>query len=133
MLTFTCLNTSKISFWLTEFFFFRIACGKGGGTLGFTDCSCSGRSTTVGAVLVGARIAGLSSLPLRKVTTTLTSSILALGLLAKPISCTPLGFCCVCEGNFPFSGPYCLLDNLEISECIMSSFLLREFSTASIF
>ena len=100
MLTFTCRNTSKISVWLTEFFFFRSACGKGGGTLGFTsslfaDCSSSGGSTTVGAVLVGAGTAGLSSLPLLKVTTALTSSILAFGSLAEPISCTPLGFCCV--------------------------------------
>ena len=127
MLTFTFRNNSKISVWLTEFFFFRIAYGKGGGTLGFTsslfaDCSSSGGSTTVGAVLVGAGTACLSSLPLLKVTTTLTSSILAFGSLDEPISCTPLGFCCVWEGNFPFSEPCCWLDNLEISECIMSNF-----------
>ena len=90
MLTFTCRNTSKISVWLTEFFFFQSACGKGGGTLGFTsslfaDCSSSGGSTTVGAVLAGAGTAGISSLPLLKVTTALTSSILAFGSLAKPI------------------------------------------------
>ena len=138
MLTFTYRNTSKISVWLTEIFFLRSACGKGGGTLGFTsslidDYSSSGGSTTVGAVLVGAGIASLSSLPLLKVTTALTSSILAFGSLAEPISCTPLEFCCVWEGNFPFSKPCYWLDNLEISECIMSNFLLSEFSTASIF
>ena len=53
MLTFTCRSTSKIRVWLTEFFFFRSACGKGGGTLCFTSspagCSSSGGSTTVGA------------------------------------------------------------------------------------
>ena len=73
MLTFTCCSTSKISVWLTEFFLFRSACGKGGGTLCFTSspvsgCSSSGGSTTVGAALVGAGTAGLSSLPLLKVT-----------------------------------------------------------------
>ena len=87
MLTFTCRNTSKISVWLTEIIFFRSACGKGGGTLGFTssffaDCSSSSGSTAVGVVLVGAGTAGLSSLPLLKVTTALTSSILVFGSLA---------------------------------------------------
>ena len=100
MLTFTCRSTSKISVWLTEFFLFRSAYGKGGCTLFFTSsptagCSSSGGSTTVGAFLVGSRTAGLSSLPLLKVTIALTSSILALGSLAEPISCLPLGFCCV--------------------------------------
>ena len=100
MLTFTCRSTSKISVWLTEFFFFQSACGKLGGTLGFTssisaDCSSFGGSTTVGAVLVGAGTAGLGSLPLLKVTTALTSSILAFGSLEESISCIPLGFCCV--------------------------------------
>ena len=99
----------------------------------FTYCSSSGGSTTVGAVLVGAGTAGLSSLPFLKFSTALTSSILAFGSLAEPISCTPLGFCCVWEGSFPFSKPYCWLENLEISESIMSNFLLSEFSTASIF
>ena len=49
----------------------------------------------MGAVLVGAGTAGLSSLPLLKVTTALTSSILAFGSLEEFISCIPLGFCCV--------------------------------------
>ena len=61
----------------------------------------------MGAVLVGAGTAGLNSLPLLKVTTTLTSSIIALGSLTDPISCITLRFCCVWEGNFPFSGPCC--------------------------
>ena len=99
MLTFTYRSTSKISVWLTEFFFFRSACGKGGGTLCFTSsptgCSSFNGSTTVGAFLAGSGTASLSSVPLLKVTTALTSSILALGSLEKPISCIPLGFCCV--------------------------------------
>ena len=61
----------------------------------------------MGVFLVGAGIAGLSFVPLLKVTIALTSSILASGSLAEPISCIPLGFCCVWEGNFPFSGPCC--------------------------
>ena len=141
MLTFTCCSTSKISVLLTEFFLFQSACGKGGGTLCFTSfpagCSSSGGSTTVGAFLVGSRTDGLSFVPLLKVTTPLTSSILALGSLVEPISCIPFGFCCVWEGNFPFSGPCYWLDNLEmelcrlsyllvISECILSIFLLSE-------
>ena len=107
-------------------------------------CSSSNGSTIVGVFLAGSGTAGLSSLPLLNVTTALTSSILALGSLVEPISCIPLGFCCVWEGNFPFSGPYCWLDNLEmelcklsylleISECILSIFLLSELSTVSIF
>ena len=99
MLTFTCRSTSKISVWLTDFFLFQSACGKGGGTLCFTSspagCSSSSDSTTVGAFLAGFRTGGLSSLPLLNVTTALTSSILVVGSLAKPISCIPLGFCCV--------------------------------------
>ena len=98
----------------------------------------------MGAFLAGFGTVGLSSVPLLKVTTALTSSILALGSLAEPISCIPLRFCCVWEGNFPFSGPYYWLDNLEmelcklsylleISECILSIFLLSELSTVSIF
>ena len=142
MLTFTFRNTSKISVWLTEFFLFRSAYKKGGGTLCFTSSlgtgySSSGGSTTVGAFLVGFGTAGLSSLPLLKVTTTLNSSILALGSLAELISCIPLGFCCVWEGNFPFSGPCYWLDNQEMELCnserMLSSFVLSELSTASIF
>ena len=40
----------------------------------------------MGAVFVGAGTAGLSSLPLLKVTIALNSSILAFGSLAEPIS-----------------------------------------------
>ena len=87
--------------------------------------------------MVGVGTAGLSSLPLLKVTIALTSSILTFGSLAEPISCTPLGFCCVWERNFPFSELYCWLDNLVIelcnSECMLSIFLLSELSTLSIF
>ena len=94
MLTFTCHKTSSISVWLTEFFFFRRACGNGGGTLVFTsslfaDYSSTGGLATVGADLARAGTAGLSSLPLLKVTTALTSSILTFGSLVEPISCTP--------------------------------------------
>ena len=118
MLTFTCLKTSSISIWLTEFFFFRRACGNGGGTLVFTsslfaDCSSSGGSATVGDDLAGAGTIGLSSLPLLKVTIALTSSILTFALLVEPISCIPF---CDWDGIFPFSESCsCWLDNLEIS------------------
>ena len=106
--------------------------------------SSSSGSTTVGAFLAGFRTSSLSSVPLLNVTTALTSSILALGSLAEPISCIPLGFCYVWEGNFPFLGPCYWLDNLEmelcklsylleISECILSIFLLSELFTVSIF
>ena len=127
MLTFTYRNTSKILVWLTKIFFFQSACGKGGGYTGlllFPFCLLFflWQINYCGSVLVGAGTVGLSSLPLHKVTTTLTSSILAFELLAEPISCTPLGFCCAWEGNFPFSGPCCWLDNLAFSECIMSNF-----------
>ena len=94
MLTFTYRKTSSISVWLTEFFFFQRACGNGGGTLFFTSSlfadysSCDG-SATVGADLARAGTAGLSSLPLLKVTTAFTSSILAFGSLVEPISCSP--------------------------------------------
>ena len=95
MLNFTCRKTFNISVWLTEFFFFWRAWGNRGGTLVFTSslfagCSSSGGSTTVRAVLARAGTTGLSSLPLLKVTTALTSSILTFGSLVEPISCTPL-------------------------------------------
>ena len=95
MLTFTCRKTSNISVWLTEFFFFRRAYGNGGGKLVFTsslfaDCSSSGGSVTMGAALARIGTAGLSSLPLLKVTTALTSSTLTFGSLVEPISCTSL-------------------------------------------
>ena len=84
MLTFTCRKTSSISVQLTEFFFFRRACGNGGGTLVFTsslfaDCSSTGGSATMGVNLARAGTASLSYLPLLKVTTALTSSILTFG------------------------------------------------------
>ena len=43
----------------------------------------------MGVDFAGAGTAGLSSLPLLKVTTTLTSSILTFGSLVEPISCIP--------------------------------------------
>ena len=76
--------------------------------------SSSSGSTTGGDFLASSRTAGLNSLQLLSVTTALTSSILALGSLVEPISCIPLGFCCVWEGNFPFLGPCCWLDTLEM-------------------
>ena len=81
MLTFTCSKTSSIYVWLTKILFFLRACGNGRGTLVFTsslftDYSSCGGSATVGADLARAGAAGLSSLPLLKVTITLTSSIL---------------------------------------------------------
>ena len=68
--------------------------GGGGGTLVFTsslfaDCSSSSGSVTVGAALARTGTAGLSSLPLLKVTTALTSSILTFRSLVEPISCIP--------------------------------------------
>ena len=127
MLTFTFRSTSKFSIWLTEFFLSRSACGKEGGTLCLTfspaGFSSSSGSTTVGAFFAGSRTTGLSSVPLLNVTTALTSSILALGSLAEPISCIPLGFCCVWEGNFPFSRPCYWLDNLEMELCKLSYLL----------
>ena len=86
--------------------------------------SSSSGSTTGGGFLASSRTAGLNSLQLLSVTTALTSSILALGSLVEPISCIPLGFCCVWEGNFPFSGPCCWLDNLEM-ELYKFSYLLE--------
>ena len=88
----------------------------------------------MGADFARAGMVVLSSLPLLKVTTTLTSSILTFGSLVEPISCTPFRCCYDWEGTFPFFEPcICWLDNLEISECVLSSFLLSELSTASIF
>ena len=60
--------------------------GGGGGTLVFTsfifgDCSSSGGSVTMGAAFARTGTAGLSSSPLLKVTTALTSTILTFGSL----------------------------------------------------
>ena len=59
----------------------------------------------MGAILVGAGTASLSSLPLLKVTTALTSSILAFGSLEEPISCIPLGFAVSGKEIFLFQDP----------------------------
>ena len=127
MLTFTCLSTSNIYVWLMVFFLFLSACGKGGGVLLFTvspfDALSSGSSsTTLGFSTSGLGADGLTSLPLLKVTTAFTSSILGFGLLAELNSCTPLGFGCVWDGNFPFSRTCCWLVNLETEYCRSSIF-----------
>ena len=58
--------------------------------------------------LVSSAILGIGCsiyFPLLKVMITFTSSILALRSVTGPISCIPLGFFCVWEGNFPFQDP----------------------------
>ena len=112
MLTFTCLSTSNIYVWLMVFFLFLNACEKGEGVLFFTvspfGASSSGSgSTTLGSSTAGLGADGLTSLPLLKVTTAFTSSILGFGSLTELNSCTPLGFGCVWDGNFPFSRTCC--------------------------
>ena len=97
---------------------FLSACGKGGGVLLFTvspfGASSSGSgSTALGSSTAGLEADGLTYLPLLNVTTIFTSSILGFGSLAELNSCTPLGFGCVCDGNFPFSRTCCWLVNLE--------------------
>ena len=64
----------------------------------------------------------LSSLPLLNVMVALTSSILEFDSLEKLTLCSPLGFGCVREGNFPFSCTCCWLDSLEIEYCRLSYF-----------
>ena len=110
MLTLTCRSTSKISVWLTESFLVRSAYGKGGGTLFFTSspaagCSSSGGSTTVGVFLVGAGTVGLSSLPLLKVTTALTSSFLHLDHWRSLSHAFPSGFAVSGKGISLFQDP----------------------------
>ena len=127
MLTFTCLSTSNIYVWLMVFFLFLNACGKGGG---FTvspfgaSSSCSG-STTLGSSTSGLGADGLTSLPLLKVTTAFTSSIMGFGPLVELNSCTPLGFGCVWHGKFPFSRTYYWLVNLETEYCRSSIFFVE--------
>ena len=120
------------------FFLFLNACGNGGGVLLFTvfpfGVSFSGSgSTTLGSSTAGLGVDGLTSLPLLKVTTAFTSSILGFGSLAELNSCTPLGFGCVWDGNFPFLRTCCWLVNLEIEYCRSSIFLLSVPSNVSIF
>ena len=62
------------------------------------------------------------SLPLLRVITALTSSILGGGSLEELNSCTPLGLGCVWKGNFHFSYTCCWLVNLEIEYCRLSNF-----------
>ena len=117
-MTFTCLSTSNIFVWLMVFFLFLNACGKGGGVLFFTVSPFGASSTGSGLTMLGSSTAGLGvdglpSLPLLKVYTAFTSSIMGFGLLAELNSCTLLGFGCVWDGNFPFSRTCCWLVNLE--------------------
>ena len=63
-----------------------------------------------------------TSLPLLKMITTLTSSIMGGGSLEELNSCTPLGLGYVYEGNFPFSCTCYWLVNLEIEYCRLSNF-----------
>ena len=74
---------------------FLTACGKGGGVLLFIVSSFGASSSGLGSTTLGPSIAGLgadglTSLPLLKVTTAFTSSILGFGSLAELNSCTPL-------------------------------------------
>ena len=138
MLTFTYLSTSNIYVWLMAFFLFLNASGKGGGVLLFTvspfgaSSSISG-STSLGSFFTGLGADGLTSLPLFKVTTAFTSSTLGFGSLEELNSCTPRGFGCVWDGNFPFSRTCCWLVNLETDYCMLSIFLLSVPSNVSIF
>ena len=96
MLTFTCLSTSNISAWLMAFFLAFSAYGKGGGVLFFTafPLVTSFSSSTSFVSWPSSAILGtgcLTSLPLLKVITALTSSILGFGSLEELNSCTPLG------------------------------------------
>ena len=119
------------------FFLLLSACGKGGGVL-FFNVSPYGASfsdlgsTTLGSSTAGLGVEGLTSLPLLKVTTTFTSYVLGSGSLAELNSCTPLGFGCVWDGNFPFSRTCCWLVNLETEYCRSSIFLLSVPSNVSI-
>ena len=130
MLTFTCLSPSNIYVWLMAFFLFLSSCGKGGGVLLFIvslfGASSSGSgSTTLGYSTTGLGADGLTSLPLLKVTTAFTSSILGFGSLAELNSCTPLGFGCVWDGNSPFLRTCCWLVNLETEYCRSSIFFVE--------
>ena len=100
MLTFTCLSTSNISAWLMAFFRLLVLAEKVG------VCSFSLHFLLLLPPLVqlllppnpssaGLGIGCLTSLPLFKVVTALTSSILGFGSLEELNSCTPLGLGCV--------------------------------------
>ena len=56
---------------------------------------------------MGVGIGCSTCLPLLRVMTTFTSSILGVGSLEEVTSWTPLGFGCGYEGNLPFSCTYC--------------------------
>ena len=112
MLTFTYLSTSNISAWLMTFFLAFSACGKGGGVLFFTAFSFITSSFGLASFASWPSYASLgtgclTSLPLLKVITSLTSSIPVFGSLEELTSCTPLGLGYAREGNFPFSCTCC--------------------------
>ena len=74
------------------------------------------------ASYVGVSIGCSIFLPLLKVITAFTSSILRVGSLEKLTSWTPLGLGCVWEGNFPFSCIWYWLVSLAIKYCRLSKF-----------
>ena len=96
MLTFTCLNTSRMPACSDAFFLPLSAWGNGGGILLFIESSlmnmCSGSTFSFSLVsLAGLGTSRSTCLPLLKVTTAFTSFIFGARLLAEPISSTPLG------------------------------------------
>ena len=127
MLTFTCLSTSRIPAWLIAFFLPFSAWRKGGGVLFFTASSLitilsGSASSHFLASSVGVGKGCSICLPLLKVITAFTSSILGVGSLEELTSWTPLGLGCVWEGNFPFSCTCCWLVSLAIEYCRLSNF-----------
>ena len=108
MLTFTCLSTSRMPACLDILFLPLGTWGNGGGMLFFNESSlinmCTD-STSYSSIVSSASLGvGWSTcLPFLKVMIAFTSSILGAGLLAEPISWTPLGLGSVWEGNLPCS------------------------------
>ena len=100
MLTVTCLSTSNIPAWLMAFFLAFNACEKCGVVLFFTRFSLITSSYDSASFASWPSSAGLetgclTSLPLLKVITALTSSILRFGSLEELNPCTPLRLGCV--------------------------------------
>ena len=95
-----CHSTSNISAWLMAFFLAFSDYGKGGGVLFVTPFSLITSSFSSASFAYWPSSDGLgtgilTSLPLLKVITDLTSSILGFGSLEELNSCTPLGLGCV--------------------------------------
>ena len=112
MLTFTCLSTSRMPAYLDAFFLSLSAWGNGGGMLFFIESSlinmCAGSTSSSSIVSLADLGTGWPTcLPFLKVMTAFTTSILGAGLLAEPISWTPLGLGSVWEGNLPCSCTCC--------------------------